>query len=116
MHELGVTRSITDVVIRHAESQGAQKVLTVNLVIGKMRNLETEWVQRYFDRCSKGTIAQGAQIFIERVPIVFYCNSCGVTFQLEMGRDRHMCCPDCHSDDYDMITGGELLIKSIEIM
>lgn len=116
MHELGVTRSITDVVIRHAQSQGAKRVLNINLVIGEMRNLETEWVQRYFDRCAKDTLAEGAQIHIERVPIAFYCNSCGVTFQLDLGHDRHMCCPECLSEDYDMITGGELLIKSIEIV
>ena len=41
--------------------------------------------------------------------------NCGSTFQLAMGSDRHMCCPDCGSENYDMVTGGELLIKEIEI-
>lgn len=47
--------------------------------------------------------------------MAFYCNNCGSTFQLAMGSDRHMCCPDCGSENYDMVTGGELLIKEIEI-
>ena len=115
MHELGVTRSIVDVVLRNACAQQAKQVLSVSLVIGEMRNLEEEWVQRYFDRCAKGTLAEGAKIKIQKVPMAFYCNDCGSTFQLAMGSDRHMCCPDCGSENYDMVTGGELLIKEIEI-
>ena len=46
MHELGVTRSIVDVVLRNAQAQQAKQVLSVSLVIGEMRNLEEEWVQR----------------------------------------------------------------------
>ena len=65
MHELGVTRSIVDVVLRNAQAQQAKQVLSVSLVIGEMRNLEEEWVQRYFDRCAKGTLAEGAKIKIQ---------------------------------------------------
>lgn len=39
MHELGVTRSIVDVVLRNAQAQQAKQVLSVSLVIGEMRNL-----------------------------------------------------------------------------
>lgn len=42
MHELGVTRSIVDVVLRNAQAQQAKRVLSVSLVIGEMRNLEEE--------------------------------------------------------------------------
>lgn len=82
MHELGVTRSIVDVVLRNAQAQQAKRVLSVSLVIGEMRNLEEEWVQRYFDRCAKGALAEGAKIKIQKVPMAFYCNDCGSTFQL----------------------------------
>lgn len=116
MHELGVTRSIVDVVLRYAQGRHARRVVYVDLLIGQMRNLETEWVQRYFDRCAAGTVAEGATVRIQSVPMAFYCSSCGATFQLDMGHDRHMCCPECQSESYDMITGGELSIKQIEIV
>ena len=101
MHELGVTKSIVEVVVRHAERQSANQV---------------QWVQRYFDRCAEGTIAEGAHVSITKVPMAFYCSACGATFQLPMGSDQHMCCSECGSEDYDMITGGELLIQSIEVV
>ena len=80
MHELAVTRNIVDVVVRNATGQGARRVVRVRLVVGKMRNFEREWVQKYFDRFAKDTIAEGAQLDIEYVPIVFYCDACGTTF------------------------------------
>jgi hydrogenase nickel incorporation protein HypA/HybF len=116
MHELAVTRNIVDIVVRNATSGGARRVVRVHLVVGKMRNFEREWVQKYFDRFAKGTIAEGAQLEIDYVPIVFYCNGCGATFQMEFGTGQRLRCVECGSDDYNMITGGELLIKDMEVV
>ena len=115
MHELAVTRSIVDVVVRNATAQGAHRVARVRLVVGKMRNFEREWVQNYFDRFAKGTIAEGAQLEIDYVPIVFYCNACGETFPHDPQAGMRMKCPGCGGSDYNMITGGELLIKEMEV-
>jgi|GEM_PF-4951346 len=57
-------------------------------------------------RCAKGTIAEGAAVHIECVPITFYCGECGATFAWELGNDRHLSCPAYGSADYRMITGG----------
>lgn len=115
MHELAVTRNIVDIVVRNAQAQGARRVVRVHLVVGKMRNFEREWVQRYFDRLARGTVAQGARLDIDYVPIVFYCNHCGATFQMELGTGNRLHCVECGSDDYNMVTGGELMIKEMEI-
>ena len=116
MHELAVTRNIVDVVVRNAETQGAQRIVRVRLIVGKMRNFEQKWVQNYCDRFAKGTIAEGAQLDIEYVPIVFYCNACGETFPLEPSIGLRMKCPGCGSHEYNMITGGELMIKEMEVV
>ena len=116
MHELAVTRNIVEVVVRNAAEQGARRVVRVRLIVGKMRNFEQKWVQNYFDRFAKDTIAEGAQLDIEYVPIVFYCNACGETFPLEPGIGLRMKCPGCGGDDYNMITGGELMIKEMEVV
>ena len=115
MHELGVTRSIVDIVVRKGTEQRARRVVSVRLIVGKVRNFEQAWVQRYFDRCARGTIAEGAAVHIDYVPITFYCERCGATFAFEFGNNRRVCCPECGSGDYRMITGGELLIKEIEV-
>lgn len=115
MHELGVTRDIARIVVQWAQEGGAKRVVGVHLVVGRMRNLEEQWVQRYFTRCARGTIAEGAGIHIEYVPIAFYCRSCGETFTLDVHKDERMRCPCCQGNDFSMVCGGELLIKNIEI-
>lgn len=113
MHELGVTRDIARIVVQRAQEHGAHRVVAVDLVIGAMRNLEEEWVQRYFDRCVCGTLAEGAQVRIEYVPFAFLCADCGETFALDVHKDERMHCPACGGVDFSMICGGELLIKQI---
>ena len=58
MHELAVTKSILQLVLDETEKNQAKEILKIQLVIGEMRNLEEEWIQRYFDYISKGTIAE----------------------------------------------------------
>jgi hydrogenase nickel incorporation protein HypA/HybF len=60
MHELAVTESILNVVLKNAEASQAKKVIAVGLRIGDMTELQDEWIQRYFDHLSKGTLAEGA--------------------------------------------------------
>ena len=60
MHELPVTKSIFQVVLKHAQKGGVKKVVTVNLEIGALSDLQGEWVQRYFDHLSLGSVVEGA--------------------------------------------------------
>ena len=72
MHELPITESILRVVLKHAETNKVRRVVTIHLQIGKLSDLEDEWIQRYFDYLSKGTLAEGAKLKIERMnPLIF---------------------------------------------
>ena len=75
MHELPVTEGILQIVLKHAEMNSVQQVMAIHLQIGKLSDLEDEWIQRYFDYLSKGTIAQ-AELKIERMPIMVQCTAC----------------------------------------
>jgi len=49
MHELPITESILNIVITYAEKNDVKKVMAVNLRVGRLSDLEDEWIQRYFD-------------------------------------------------------------------
>lgn len=115
MHELGVTKTIVEAVLEHAQAVGASKVVTVNLLVGDMRNLEEVWLTRYFQRIAKGTIAENAHVAITYIPIAFYCNGCHATFTLDVHSNERMFCPKCRSNQFSMITGKELTIQSLEL-
>ena len=50
MHELQVTKSIHQIVLKHAIKSNVNRVVSVNLEIGALSDLQNEWIQRYFDK------------------------------------------------------------------
>ena len=115
MHELAVSKSILQLVLRHAQAGGAKKVLNVNLIVGEMRNIEESWMQRYFDYISVGTAAEKAVIKIRKVPVVFLCGDCGKKFTADIKDDKKILCPFCSSFHYDLDSGRELIIESVAV-
>ena len=45
MHELPVTKSILQIVLRHAAASEVERVSTIDLSIGALSDLEPEWIQ-----------------------------------------------------------------------
>ena len=84
MHELPITESILKIVLKHAETNNVRQVMAIHLQVGKLSDLEDEWIQRYFDYLSKGTVAQGAKLKIERTPIMVQCDACSNSYETEV--------------------------------
>jgi hydrogenase nickel incorporation protein HypA/HybF len=115
MHELSVTESILKIVLKHAEENEAEKVLTIGLTIGEMSELVGECIQHYFDYLSKGTIAEGAVLEIERAPIIFACTECKHTFRVSFSDTKDFTCPECYGAKVTLVSGREFFIKDITI-
>ena len=60
------------------------------------------------------TPAEGAVLQIEMMPIVFRCRDCGREFAFDAHGTDDCSCPACHGLSYDMISGKEFLIESME--
>ena len=115
MHELAVTEKILDIVVKHAQLNHVNRILSVTLKIGEMSDLENEWIQHYFDYLSKNTVASGAILKIEKVPIVLRCNQCSRTIEIAKNQLGDISCPDClGKKDFSIISGREYFIKEME--
>ena len=114
MHELPVINSILKVVLKHAVDNNVTKVMAVNLQVGQLSDLEDKWMQQYFDHLSKGGIAEGAQLKIERIPVVMKCSDCNFSYTVDIKNDEAYSCPECKSQKYTMISGREYFIKNLE--
>lgn len=79
MHELAVTKSIFQIVLKHANRGQVNRVVSVNLEIGALSDLQQEWIQRYFNYLSHGSVAEGAVLKIDGVLAVFHCSHCRST-------------------------------------
>ena len=115
MHELPITESILKIVLKHAETNNVRQVMSIHLQIGKLSDLEDEWIQRYFDYLSKGTVAQGAKLKIERMPIMVQCNACSNSYEAEVGKIRRSCLPQLREKDSTLLSGREYYIKEMEV-
>lgn len=112
MHELPVTQSICDIAVREAERIHAKKVCSITIKMGDYSDYVPEIVQEYFNLVSEGTLAEGAQIQVERVPATLYCRDCGVTSPVEHFRMR---CPLCGGGRTELKTGREFYVDRMEV-
>ena len=112
MHEMTVTQSILDIAVRHAQQARASRIVQINLVVGELSGIVDESVQFYFDFLSKDTMAAGATLVFERRPALFHCRECGTSYHPE-GLD--WTCPACSRRGFDVLSGREFRIESIEV-
>lgn len=116
MHELSIMESVLRTVLKHAEKNQVTKIVAVNLQIGELSDFIDEWMQRYFDHLSKGTLAEGALLKVERTPIVFSCKACAHSFALSKEELDGVQCPGCGGRELNLEAGREFYIKDIEVM
>ncbi len=113
MHELSITQSVLDIVLRHAMQSNAQRILGINLVIGELTGFVDDSIQFYFDFMSKDTLAQGAELNFERIPARVRCHICGAEYAPP--DSRLWACPECEALGGEIVSGREFSVASIEI-
>ena len=115
MHELSVTQSILDIALDYATRGQATRVVEIHLQIGEVSDFDDEWIQRYFDFVSKGTIAEGAKLHISRVPARMQCDRCSFIFPLDKATWNTQC-PSCQSKETHLLSGREFRVESLEVI
>jgi hydrogenase nickel incorporation protein HypA/HybF len=112
MHELGVTQSLLEIAVRHAEQAGATRITRLSLVVGELSSIVDDSVQFYWDLIAAGTLAEGATLEFKRVPATLRCAACAHEFPLN--HDRYVC-PRCGSSRIAVTGGEEFYLESIDV-
>ena len=112
MHELGLTKELVDLVVAKAGEAGAAKVVSIRLAIGALSGVEADAVSFCFEVVSKDTIAEGARLEIDRVPLTLACRTCRAKTAVE---DVFTVCGKCGSTNVEVVAGREFTIKSMEV-
>ncbi len=116
MHELQITESILNVVLRHAGQHDVSKVVRIHLRVGELSDLVDEWIQHYFNYLSRGTLAQEAELAIVRVPIVLRCPACDLSFQIGKDQLGAAVCPTCAGSKVELVSGRGYFIENMEVL
>ncbi len=112
MHELSVTESIIDICLRHAERNGARRIVKINLVLGELTGIVDQCITFYWDMLAKDTIAAEAELAFRKVPVLVRCGDCGREYHPEK---LDLTCPDCGGGKAELLQGREFQVESIEI-
>ncbi len=115
IHELAITEAVLKIVLKYAADNQAARVVSIRLQAGELRDLTEEWIQRYFDYLSPGTLAEGAIISLTRIPVQMTCQDCQTSFSADIHLDQ-IECPACGNDKTALSGGDEFLIESIEVI
>ncbi len=116
MHELPVMKRILDICLEHAEKADAKKIVSIELKVGDLTELENEWMQRYFSHVSKDTVAEHAKLKITRVPVVLKCMQCSESFSVNIREVKEIKCPECGEKKYSFISGKDYRIENMEVV
>jgi hydrogenase nickel incorporation protein HypA/HybF len=116
---MSIGRSILEVVQQYAKGDdhtgnaSVPRVRSVRLRIGGMAGVVPESLRFCFEVASEGTVAQGAELLIDEVPIRCRCANCNGEFSVE----RFLfLCPTCGIPDVEVISGNELDVVELDLL
>jgi len=80
MHEMPVTQSLLNMILERAQGR---RVTDVYLKVGRMSSIVPDSVEVFFDYLSRDTLAEGAQLHFEILPLEMTCLDCGQPVALD---------------------------------
>lgn len=113
MHELSIACNLVEIVEEAARTAGAARVTRVRLRLGDLAGVVEEALRFSFPVAAQGTLAEGAELAIERVPVRVMCRQC--LAEQTLTPPFIFRCSACGASDLQFLQGRELQVESIEI-
>ena len=73
MHELGIIQNTLELAMASAKSSGASQIHLLRLRVGTLTGVVPDALLFAFDVIRQGTIAAGARLEVENVPVSCWC-------------------------------------------
>jgi hydrogenase nickel incorporation protein HypA/HybF len=113
MHEVSLMEQTLEIAIAQARSQNSTQIHHLKMRVGEVSGVVPEALNFAFDVVTQGTIAEGATLQIEMVPIICHCPQCDRDFPPV---DAYIYeCPDCGNFSFQIRAGREIELISLEV-
>ena len=112
MHELAICQSLMDQVESIALDRNSRRVISIIVGIGPLSGVESQLLKNAYPFASAGSVAEQAELIIEKLPVCVRCDICGS--ESEVLPNKLICkkCGDWHTT---LVSGDELLLMSVEL-
>ncbi|KKI99968.1 hydrogenase maturation nickel metallochaperone HypA [Prochlorothrix hollandica] len=113
MHEVSLMAQTLAIALEQAQHQGATQIQRLRMRIGAQAGVVPEALQFAFEVGIQDTIAAGASLDIETVPVSCFCEPCQRDFQPD---DWFYQCPQCQTLSDRVLAGREIELVSLEVL
>ncbi|MDP9228645.1 MAG: hydrogenase maturation nickel metallochaperone HypA [Actinomycetota bacterium] len=119
MHELALASAVHETVIRHADKR---KVQSVEMRIGRLRQVVPDSLSFYWEIVSRDTLADGAKLELELIDGLLRCGECAHEWdpapkpaedEVDVLFAPQFRCPQCEAGGAEILKGEEFEVESI---
>lgn len=110
MHEAMVAQNLLIAISDEAAKQNARPT-AAKISCGMLYAINDEALCFAFEALAKGTTCEEVKLHIEHKPIQGRCKKCSATFNADF---RKPSCPECASEDFELLPDAPLLLEEIE--
>lgn len=110
MHELGIVIDIVKQVEEYKKENNIKKITAIVLQIGELSGVVPSYISDVYPLAIELSTLSDMKLIIEETPGIGKCKKCGLAFNLVHNDNK---CPLCDHDEWEIITGTELLIKEL---
>lgn len=96
-----------------AAAHGAHGVQTVRLRIGPLSGMDAALLETAWPLASAGSVAQGAQLQVENLPVRVRCRDCDAESAAE---PSCLLCGACGGYRTQLLSGDEMLLVGVELV
>jgi hydrogenase nickel incorporation protein HypA/HybF len=112
MHELAICQALMDQVEHIAAERNARSVVSIVIGMGPLSGVEAQLLKHAYPVASAGTVAEGAELVIEKLPVRVRCTQCGTESD---ALPNKLVCKACGDWRTTLISGDELMLMSLEL-
>jgi len=99
---------VESIVLEH----NAQCVSSIKVGMGPLSGVEAQLLKNAYPIASAGTVAEGAELIIEELPVRVKCTQCGSESD---ALPNKLVCKQCGAWQTSLLSGDELLLMSVEL-
>ena len=112
MHELAICQALMNQVETIAVERNASSVVSIVIGMGPLSGVEAQLLMHAYPVASAGTVAEGAELVIEDLPVRIKCTQCGHESD---ALPNKLVCKQCGDWRTSLISGDELVLMRVEI-
>jgi len=112
MHELAICQVLMNQVESIAAERNARSVVSIVVGMGPLSGVEAQLLEHAYPVASAGTVAEGAELVIENLPVRIKCTECGKESEASPNK---LICKACGDWRTTLISGDELMLMRVEL-